>query len=256
MKKAIILSILLLPLICVSSYGDEISQQPKTVNEKCPHHVYFGPETFLFDLDTHVDKAKVYGLNFFGGPRFRYEYRKPRAFYAGIDLLASWSSNGFHARYKKYHFHRNNNNVGFGNLELRLGYTFASGNKMFSPFFGIGAYAFSNYGSYFHFSEDMFYYTFGMRSLFELSRVFSIGFNWKIFRTSNTQQRFKFLVESHKIRLKDHDNMWGGEIGVPLVWYVGSAKRWEIQLEPYFLKLDFLEVQNIYGTRLLFGYRF
>jgi hypothetical protein len=58
------------------------------------------------------------------------------------------------------------------------------------------------------------------------------------------------------IRHKDHSNMWGGEIGLPLVWHVSSRQRWDIQLEPYFLKLNFSEIQNIYGTRLLFGYRF
>lgn len=246
----------LFSLVYANAYGSEIPQQPKAVNEKCPHHIYLGPEFFLFDLNTHVDRMKVYGLNFFAGLRLRYEYLKPKAFYAGIDLFSAWSPNGSHAKFKKFHFHRNNNNIGFGNLELRLGYTFASGRKMFTPFLGIGAYSFGNYGSYFHFSESMFYYNFGMRSLFEVSRPFSVGINWKIFRTSDTEQKFKFLVEGHKIKLTDHDNMWGGEIGVPLVWYVGSKRRWEIQLEPYFLKLDFSEVQNIYGTRLLFGYRF
>ena len=68
----------------------------------------------------------------------------------------------------------------------------------------------------------------------------------------NAEQQFKF--EDGK-RTK-HNNMWGGEIGVPLGWHIGTTKRWDIQLEPYFLKLDFSEVQNIYGTRLLFGYRF
>jgi hypothetical protein len=48
----------------------------------------------------------------------------------------------------------------------------------------------------------------------------------------------------------------GGEIGVPLTWCPGLGKRWNIQLEPYFRSLDFSEVQNIYGTRLLFDYRF
>lgn len=50
--------------------------------------------------------------------------------------------------------------------------------------------------------------------------------------------------------------MWGGEIGVPLVWYFSKSKRWQAQLEPYFLSLNFTEVQNIYGARLLFGYCF
>jgi len=70
--------------------------------------------------------------------------------------------------------------------------------------------------------------------------------------SDNTTDKFRF---QHTKRYNSHGR-WGGEIGVPLTWYPGSAKRWNIQLEPYFLSLDFSEVQNIYGTRLLFDYRF
>jgi hypothetical protein len=53
-----------------------------------------------------------------------------------------------------------------------------------------------------------------------------------------------------------HGHMWGAEIGVPLAWNIGFTDRWDIQIEPYFLKLDLSSVQNIYGTRCLLGYRF
>ena len=127
---------------------------------------------------------------------------------------------------------------------------------MLTPFLGAGGYYVANYGHHFHFREIMLYYAVGMRSLFELNHLFSLGLNWKVFHTADTEQKFKYLFMGHTIKRTDHDNMWGGEIGIPLVWHVGSRKRWDIQLEPYFLKLDFSEVQNIYGTRLLFGYRF
>ena len=127
---------------------------------------------------------------------------------------------------------------------------------LLTPFLGIGGYAFGNNGHYFHFHESMVYYTGGIRSLFELSRLFSLGLNLKIFRTDDTEQKFKFLFMDHRTKRTEYDNMWGGEIGIPLVWHVGSTRRWDVQLEPYFLKIGFSEVQNIYGTRLLFGYRF
>lgn len=50
--------------------------------------------------------------------------------------------------------------------------------------------------------------------------------------------------------------MWGGEVGVPFIWWMGAAKRWDAQLEPYFLTFQFSERQNLYGLRLLFGYHF
>lgn len=256
MKKLASILILILAMIRFEAYGNENTIELSQIREKNPHHIFLGPEAFLFDLNTHVKSVKVDGLKLFGGLRLRYEYLKPKAFYAGVDLFSAASSKSFHAKYHGYHFHRNSNVTGFGNFEFRLGYTFAPKNKMLTPFLGMGSYSFANYGHHFHFRESMVYYAAGMRSLFDLNRLFSLGLNLKVFRTDDTEQKFKYLFMGHKIKHVEHDNMWGAEIGIPCVWHVGSTKKWEIQLEPYFLKLDFSEVQNIYGTRLLFGYLF
>ena len=239
-----------------SGYGNENpSSQLKLENEKWPHRLYLGPEIFLFDLNTHVKNIKIDGLKCFEGLRFRYEYLKPKRVYAGVDFLSAVSYKSFNASSQGYHFHQNNGVTGFGNFELRLGYTFAYKNGMLTPFLGMGAYAFKTNGHYFHFRESMVYYAAGMRCLFELSRIFSIGLNWKAFRTDATEQRFKYVLMGQTITDKDYNDMWGGEIGVPLIWNIGATKRWNIQVEPYFLKLDFSEVQNIYGSRFLFGCR-
>jgi len=257
MKKLIAFLILSIFLTSRNSYGDEGHLSCLSSEEtSCPHHIYFGPELFLFDLNTHVKHIKVDGLKCFGGLRLRYEYLKPEAFYAGIDLFSAVSPKSFHAKSQRYHFHQNNGITGFGNFEFRLGYTFTCKNGIVSPFLGMGAYTFGNSGHHFHFRESMVYYTGGMRSLFELNCLFSLGMNWKVFRTDDTEQKFKYLFMGNKIKRTDHDNMWGGELGIPLVWHIGCTNRWEVQLEPYFLKFDFSEVQNIYGARLLFGCSF
>jgi len=253
MKKLISILTFSTLLISINNYGNENSLQLKTTTERCPHHIYIGPEIFLFDLNTHVKNIKIDGLKFFAGIRFRYEYLKPKALYAGVDLFSAVSNKGFHVTSHRYRFYKNNHVIGFGNFEFRLGYTAAYKNNMITPFLGIGAYSFGG-GAYF--SECMFYYAAGMRSVFELSQFFTMGLNWKVFHTDDTEQKIKFLLDGRKIKYTDRDNMWGGEIGVPFVWHIGSTKRWDVQLEPYFLKLDFSELQNIYGTRLLFGYRF
>jgi hypothetical protein len=240
-------------LISFTAYGDESQKKSNPIHS---NYIYLGPEVFVFDLNTHVKNIKVDGVKVFGGLRLRYEYLKPKNFYAGLDLFSAVSNKSFNAKYHNIHFHQNNNITGFSNFEFRLGYTFDPKHGMITPFLGAGGYYFANYGHHFHFREVMLYYAVGMRSLFELSHLFSLGVNWKVFHTTDTEQKFKYLFMGHIIKSKDHDNMWGGEIGIPLIWHVGSTKRWEIQLEPYFLKLNFSEVQNIYGTRLLFGYRF
>jgi hypothetical protein len=255
MKKNLA-SLIALIVFVSTAYGDESIAQGSPTNERCPHHLYFGPEVFWFDLDTHIDKINVDGVKCFGGLRLRYEYLKPHAFYAGIDLFSAVSNKSFHAKLGKFHFPINNNITGFGNFEIRMGYTIAPNRWLVTPFLGIGAYSVRNGGHSFHFHESMVYYACGVRSLFEWSRVFSLGLNGKLFFEDDVRQTFKYIYDGHKISKKDCDNTWGGELGIPLVWFVGSAKRWNIQLEPYFLKLDFSEIQNIYGTRLLFGYSF
>lgn len=244
-------------LISVNGYSDEKTSKPEVVDKRYGNHIYFGPEVFLFDLNTHVKYVKVHGLKVFGGLRLRYEYLKPKTFYAGVDLFSAASNKSFKANFRSGpHFHSNNGITGFGNFEIRLGYTAAIEKGMLTPFLGVGGYSFANNGHSFHFREVMLYYAIGMRSLFELNRSFSLGVNFKAFRTDDTEQKFRYKSMGHIRHLKNRDDFWGGEIGLPFVWYLGNARRWNVLLEPYFLKLDFSERQNIYGTRFLFGYRF
>jgi hypothetical protein len=103
----------------------------------------------------------------------------------------------------------------------------------------------------------MFYYEGGVRCQHEITPSFTFGLNLKILRSTDVDKRYEHSYGNGRIKRRvQGENMWGGEIGVPLIWHVGSAKRWDIQLEPYFFTLDFSGVQNMYGTRLLFGYRF
>lgn len=247
MKKSLIFLASSTFLISFNCYGDSGS----TVNTQYPNHIYLGPEAFAFDLDTHIKDVKIDGTRYFLGYRLRYEYLKPDAFYAGVDLLSSWGNKDFKPSSRKYYF-RTKGGIGFGNLELRLGYTFAKKSGILTPFVGMGLYGFGNTSS----NEFLLYVATGMRSLFEINRSFSLGLNLKVFCAPDAERRFKYKYMGHTSRLKEYNNMWGGEIGIPFVWYLGSSKRWEMQLEPYFLKLDFSETQNIYGSRLLFGYRF
>jgi hypothetical protein len=251
-KKAAFLALSAL-LVSTEIYCDS-NELKKNPSEQITYsnRIYLGPELFLFDLNTHVKSVKIDDARFFWGLRFRYEYLKSKAFYAGVDLLSSFSSKDFNATYRGHNFHGGNDWIGFGNFEFRLGYTFAPKSSKISPFLGIGSYAFGNSNSY----EAMAYYVGGVRSLFNVNPAFGIGLNLKVFYTDDALRKFKFSFMGHRIRYIKHFNSWGGEIGIPLAWYLGSSKRWEVQFEPYFLRLNFSEIQNIYGTRLLFGYRF
>ena len=186
------------------------------------------------------------------GFRVGYEYLKPDAFYFGMDIMGAGGIHGFHETFKGHHIPRNKSSTGFANLDLRFGYTLITDRWLATPYLCYGAYAFGNGCHHHHFDGGMVYLGGGLRSRYEISRVFNIGLNAKIFSSIYTDEKLRFF----KIKRTNHNGLWGGELGLPLIWYVGSYKRWDIQLEPYFLKLDFSETQNIYGLRLLFGYHF
>lgn len=194
---------------------------------------------------------RVHGAKFFLGLRLGYEYLKPEAFYFGIDILAAGANHGFHESFKGHRIPQSDGLAGFGFFELRFGYTLSSNKWLLTPFLCLGGYSFGS-GSHHHFDDGFSYFGGGIRSRYEISQIFNLGLNLKIFGSFDTDEHFRFLG----IKKSDHNGLWGGEVGLPLIWYVGSHKRWDIQLEPYFLKLDFAEVQNIYGLRLLFGYHF
>jgi hypothetical protein len=232
-------------------FATESGMQTISSFKKNPNHFYFGPEFFAFDLDTRFKGARIHGTEFFMGLKLGYERLKPDAFYFGIDILATRGLNGFHESYKGCPTPRANK-VGFANIDLRFGYSLITDRWLMTPYFCYGAYAFGSRGHRHHIEGGMTYLGSGVKSRYEISRSFNVGLNARIFASIYTNYRFKFL----DINQSNHRGQWGGEIGLPLIWYPGSHKRWDIQLEPYFLKLDFSQVQNIYGLRLLFGYHF
>lgn len=205
-------------------------------------------------MNIHIKDVKAEGARFFSGLRLGYEYLKPDAFYAGIDLLGTSSEVDFKATEKGEGVSWDKGDRGLGDLEGRFGYTFARVKWMATPFLGLGMYGVYTVDHHNHqgFKETLPYLTAGVRSTYLFNATFTCGVNAQILHTFSAEQEFKYKGG----KVTTHHNMWGGEIGVPLAWHVGATKRWDIQLEPYFLKLDFSETQNMYGAKVLFGYRF
>jgi hypothetical protein len=252
MKKKIAAIILSSSLFGFHLFGDELAANSFSILKKSPNHIYFGPEIFALNLNTHFKNVRVHGTKFFLGLRLGYEYLKPEAFYFGIDVLSAGANHGFHESFKGRQIPQSNDLTGFGFFELRFGYTLAPTKWLLTPFLCLGGYGFRSGSHHHHFDDGFSYFGGGIHSRYEISQIFNAGLNFKIFGSFDTDEKFRFLG----IKKSNHHGQWGGEIGLPLIWYVGSHKRWDIQLEPYFLKLDFSEVQNIYGLRLLFGYHF
>jgi hypothetical protein len=233
-------------------YGNEPSLDMVSNAKKNPNNIYFGPEVFALNVNSHFNHVKVHGTKFFMGLRLGYEYLKPEFFYFGIDLLSAAANHGFHEKYKEYYIPQINGWIGFGAFELRFGYTFSPNRWLLTPFLCLGAYDFGGGPHHHRFDNGFSYLGGGIHSRYEVSRAFNVGLNLKIFSSMYHEEKFRFLG----VKKTTHNGLWGGEIGVPLIWRIGSHKRWDIQLEPYFLKLDFSEVQNAYGLRLLFDFCF
>ena len=252
---------------CSFAYGDE---QPDSAKQTAPqyHRISFGPDIFcspnettqyLRDFDIHTSVNTT-----FAGLKVEYDYLKPRAFYFGMDGLAAIGKTSVTTR-ATYYEHlsflsiqevppkRKKTTPLFANLEQRYGYTFQSAfaeKSKLIPFGGIGCYYFReqfNKGSSF---DSWFYVAAGLRLSQQFSENFDIGFNLKaMFNLFETTEYPKF----HYIGRK---NIWGYEIAIPCTWRVGASKKWDLQFQPYLLKLDINSSNQIFGLRLLTGYSF
>lgn len=70
----------------------------------------------------------------------------------------------------------------------------------------------------------------------------------------NPKEIIEEKLDTQTISFKDAS--WMMEIGVPLIWHIGSEKNWEIQVEPYYLQIPNGKRLHLLGSRLSFGFRF
>ena len=255
MRKQLLCVTLLGILMSSGVYADGSSSQVNEVVKSEKEHFnrfYIGPEFFCYQLNTHVSSVEVKGTRFFSGFRIGYEYLKPKAFYAGVDLVGASSPVDFkvsrHGKLLSWqHAERD-----FFDWDFRLGYTFASKKWQASSFLGFGFYGMTSIDNHNQgYQEGAVYLSGGVRSKYIISPSFDVGFNVKLLSALD-----RLEVKAKHLTAKEACVAWGGELGVPLSWHVGSTKRWDLQAIPYLLQLDFSTVKNIYGLSLLCGYRF
>jgi len=235
------------------AHADDAPAPTPTIYEQHPHRLYFGlPEFVWLDMKTDINGVQVDSSRPFWGIMLGYEYLKPNAFYAGIDLLSTATPHNFHAEFEGLDLSLDNNLSGFGTFDIRLGYTIGHEKWMFTPFAGIGAHVLldeKHHGLW----ERMPYYSAGLRTKYIVSEIFDAGLNLQTWRTRNFMHKEFNCFLGKAISTPAG---WGGKIGLPLTWHFGPTRQWEFQVEPYVAKLLFSESQNAYGANLLFGYHF
>ncbi|MEM8727515.1 MAG: hypothetical protein AAGE99_02215 [Chlamydiota bacterium] len=224
-----------------------------------PHrnHIRFGPDFIVYSQDKNIKNITSKGTRFFRGLRFVYEHLYPNSFYAGLDLASAGSDVDFKAYRNGNRLSFDQANREFGNFDLRLGYTLSNqnGSYMISPFLGLGIYDISPEDRHNHegLKEDRFpYFSGGAKFKYEIGSFFDFGCNIKVLYVFREKVRFKIPDE----RVCQINRLWGGEIGIPFTWHFSKTKRWNIELEPYFLTLGFSKEQMAFGTKLLFGFNF
>ncbi len=241
-------------------------------NPQNPHRVYIGPDLFYMRDHNHKAQTKVKSHGFLGGVKAGYDYFKPKAIYAGIDgLYALGKERGYieHYNFNPYYSLGNYSweykaRTRFAHAEARLGYNFRAGSRfLMTPFLGLGGYYSRSTSSwtieemYFRNSTRLTsswgYYALGMRTVFDICPSIDLGLILKGMRSFSGRIKFESPILYRTGSLK---NSWGYEIDLPLTWHLGDTKQWDLQLEPYYLKFNAKENLNIFGGRLLLGYRF
>jgi hypothetical protein len=254
-------------LSCSFAYCDQESEFTKQIKSQY-HRVYIGPDVFIdYIQQKNADReiVNVKSKTVFGGLKVGYDYLKPQAFYFGTDGLISIGK-GFYKERRTYpsdyYIFRFRENLQFkttslfANLEQRYGYTFQnliSSKSTLIPFAGIGWYY-----SKFQFDNNLsfvnwFYGAAGLRVTQQFCENFDVGFNLKAMYAfaGRSHTKWWFATTTENIR-----NAWGYEVAMPFTWHVGESKKWDLQFQPYFLKLNVNNQYQILGARLLAGYSF
>jgi len=217
-----------------------------------PHKFYFGGDCLQLNLNEQIKDIQIKGTKSLAGIRLGYEYLDPWAFYAGIDIASAISSHSFCVTENKQTIDSCDRPIGIANLDVRLGYTIGSKRSTYTPFLGTGCYSIGSvtYNRGFH--EGWLYLSSGLRSMFNINHVFSMGVNLKATKAVFGFSQFK----NHDLSVTDHRYPWGGEVGVPFVWSFNPARTWTFQLEPYWGQLNFSRNQQVLGSKFLINAQF
>ena len=227
------------------------SDEAPSSNPIKPHQIYFGPEFVNISVNTHIKNVQIKGKKSFSGIRFGYEFKKPWAFYAGVDYLSMVTCQHYKASSEENIYSSKQDTI-YGNIDLRFGYTTFPNQFFISPYMGLGVYALGSAPFNRGFHEEWAYWSMGVRSQFAINTAFSLGLNFKTFQSVFFFEQFK----NHDLNVKTHSLSWGMDIGLPMIWKFNPTGTWTFQLEPYWTKLDLTQTQNVWGSKFLIGVYF
>ena len=235
-----ILAASLLSASCV--FADQAPDTTKSI-EANYHRVYAGPDIFYCHQKGSNSSVKYNAV--FEGLRLGYDYIKAM----GEGSTKSKYRTSYYSDFKSYKI---KNTPLFINLEDRFGYNFQSSispKSTLTPFAGIGWYGIrAQYDARYN-SSNWFYGALGLRVNHQFYDSFDLGFNFKGMYSFAGKTKDYYGSQTLK-------NGFGYEIALPCTWYFGASKVWDMQFQPYLLKLDTKAHGQIVGVRLQAGYNF
>lgn len=213
-----------------------------------PHQIEICSDLFWYSINVPIQDVKVKDCIFFGGIKLGYEYIKPWAWYADLEVTSAASGNHFDASQHGASL-PHAKTQGFGSLEIRWGYTLAPQNQLWIPYISFGGFGISS-RQHHRYEEIIEYLALGFRSMWSLNPYYGIGFNAKVYKSVYSEQKYRL----HHMSVKNHHRYWGGELALPVM--VHPIRHLDLGLEPYFLDLTFGQTQFLFGLRLSLNGRF
>jgi hypothetical protein len=188
------------------------------------------------------------------GVRINQEKRSPNAYYFSFDPVFAVGENDYrtvpHFGLPYTKFHIKQTELWF-NCDFKYGYTFqpaTSQNFLLSAFAGPG-YHYEGYGKA---KASWYYGLLGIRATQQYSKHFAIGIDLKTMYSFAVVDISRLTV----ITRFGRSNFWGLEVGLPMIWQIGTTSRFDFKWKPYFLKLNLNSIESILGSTLELGYTF
>jgi hypothetical protein len=223
---------------------------------------HLGPDIFWVNNHPHFRNVRVNSHSVYYGLRLGYDYFRPNTLYGGFDALWAFGRTHLNAQTKLEDLYKNTTSASFANVEGRLGYNFYSPKSLYlSPYVGLGGYCNRPMQSA-HYREAWLYGALGLKLNCVFTPIFTAGLDVKGMKTFYLNQYIQTRKLSHNkkkkicVRHRNVSNIFGYGISLPFSWKMGDTKAWDIQFEPYYLKLSTKSDLNVAGAHLTFGYLF